>query len=212
MREPSRSLCVVICFSSSRAAKSRACFAARSGSSSRPSRAPSASSGEKRIETNSSTPARCARARNGNRRKSDFGKTESRRRYMGNAITNAIKNPTYPNEWTNWRVSRSRPSMSAAFVKSKTVTSSLSGCFSNRLSRTAAGARRFTFCRNRTGSIDSSPLSIPLKKNETIQQQKMMKPIIMPQRCFDPMFLECRCRLFSPAELPRFFCVRRAAR
>ena len=110
------------------------------------------------------------------------------------------------------RVSRSSPSMSAPFVKSKTVTSSLSGCFSNRLSRTAAGARRFTFCRNRTGSIDSSPLSIPLKKNETIQQQKMMKPIIMPQHCFDPMFLECRCRLFSPAELPRSFYARRAAR
>ena len=161
---------------------------------------------------NSRIPARRARARNGNRRKSDFGRTERRRRYTGNAMTNAITNPICPNEWTNPRVSRSRPRMSAAFVKSKTVTSSRSGCFNSRLSRTAASARRFTFCRNRTGSIDSSPLSIPLKKNETTQQQKMMKPIIMPLRWFDPVFLECRRRLFSRAELPRFSYAPRAAR
>ena len=86
--------------------------------------------------------------------------------------------------------------MSAAFVTSKTVTSSRSGCFSSRFSRTAAGARRFTFRRNRTGSIDSSPLSIPLKKNETIQQHKMMNPIIMPQRSVARCFLQCAAGCF----------------
>src|SRR5256712_14038860 len=64
--------------------------------------------------------------------------------------------------------------MSAAFVHSKTVASNRSGCLSRRFNRKAAGTRRFTFCRNRTGSIESRPLSIPLKKNETIQQKTIM--------------------------------------
>src|SRR2546430_13003356 len=100
--------------------------------------------------------------------------------------------------------------MSAAFVHSKTVASNRSGCLSRRFNRKAAGTRRFTFCRKRTGSIESRPLSIPLKKNETIQQQKMMKAIIMPQHWYDPVFPESH-RLFSPRELPRFFSVRRGA-
>src|SRR4029453_10933341 len=95
--------------------------------------------------------------------------------------------------------------MSAAFVKSRTVTSNRSGCFNKRFNRTAAGTRRFTFCRNRTGSIESSPLSIPLKKNETIQQQKMIKAIIM-------LLLQKLSELFSPGGFPRFFCALRDAR
>src|SRR5207302_839116 len=83
---------------------------------------------------------------------------------------------------------------SAAFVHSRTVASNRSGCLSKRFNRKAAGTRRFTFCRNRTGSIESRPLSIPLKKNETIQQQKMMNHTIM---------LQPRTQSFSAGELPR---------
>src|SRR6058998_199757 len=93
--------------------------------------------------------------------------------------------------------------MSAAFVKSRTVTSNRSGCFNKRFNRTAAGSRRFKFCRNRTGSIERSPLSSPLKKNETIQQQKMMNQSIM---------LQPQTHLFSPAELLQFVCARSDAR
>src|SRR5438876_265857 len=63
--------------------------------------------------------------------------------------------------------------MSAALVKNKTVMNRRSRCLSKRFNRKAASTRRFTFWRNRTGSIESSPLSIPLKKNETIQHQKI---------------------------------------
>ena len=71
-------------------------------------------------------------------------------------------------------------------------------CVDPRFNRTAAGRRRFTFCRNRTGSIERSPLSIPLKRNETIQQQKMIKALIM-------LLLQKLSELFSPAGFPRFF-------
>ena len=93
--------------------------------------------------------------------------------------------------------------MSSAFVQSKTVASNRSGRLSSRSSRRAAGTPRFKFCRNRTGSIERSPLSSPLKKNETIQQQKMMNQSIM---------LQPQTHLFSPAELLQFVCARSDAR
>ena len=90
--------------------------------------------------------------------------------------------------------------MSAAFVTSRTVANNRSGRLSRRFNRNAAGTRRFTFCRNRTGSIDNRPLSIPLKKNEKIQQQTMMIiAAVMPPP---------RMRLwFSPAAPLQFSCV-----
>ena len=56
--------------------------------------------------------------------------------------------------------------MSAALVTSRTVANKRCGCLSRRFNCNAAGTRRFTFCRNRTGSIESSPLSIPLRKTK----------------------------------------------
>ena len=98
---------------------------------------------------------------------------------------------------------KSRAMMSAAFVTSRTVAKRRSGRLSRRFNCKAVGTRRFTFCRNRTGSIDSSPLSIPLKKNEMIQQQKIISAAVMPP---------ARMRsLFSPARLLRFSCVLLAA-
>ena len=97
--------------------------------------------------------------------------------------------------------------MSAALVKNKTVASRRSLCFSRRFNRKAAGTRRFTFWRNRTGSIDNRPLSTPLKKNETIQQQKMMNATVMLQLWFGLALPERRGRQFSQAVLPGFFSV-----
>jgi hypothetical protein len=79
--------------SSSRAANSRARFAVRRGRRNLASCAPSSSTGENRIDTNSSTPANRAKARNGNPRNSDLGSTESKNRYTGNAIAREITKP-----------------------------------------------------------------------------------------------------------------------
>src|SRR6267154_3026805 len=87
--------------------------------------------------------------------------------------------------------------MSAALVTTRTVANKRCGCLSRRFNRNAAGTQCFTFCRNRTGSIESSPLSIPLKKNETIQQKTIMAiAMLISLRRIRPVadgLLECVC-------------------
>ena len=65
------------------------------------------------------------------------------------------------------------------------------------LSRSAAGRFSLTLCRNRTGSIDISPASIPLKRNENAQQPAIIHRSFMPRPCRPD--LPCRLSFRAPA-------------